>query len=157
MCCDTNLLYVNASRKNIMTRVGSYTALRMPSTANSRISEMAVVGQTLCCILLDICFYFKTYWSVLLFISTYSFVGWNEICNSKIGPINISRILFAVEPDQRKSSTDYLVPNGEFIKILTFNEKTEKKRHLALTFQSWKMPLDHTELHPTLAKRLHID
>ena len=48
----------------------------------------------------------------LLFISTYSFIWWNEICSSKIGLISISRILFAVESDQRKSnlsSTDHLV------------------------------------------------
>ena len=61
---------------------------------------MSVVGQPFCFefILVDICLHFKTYWSVLLFHSTYSFIWWNEICSSKIGPINISQILFAVEP-----------------------------------------------------------
>ena len=48
---------------------------------------------------------------------------WNEICSSKIGPMNIWRILFAVElgQSQRKSnlsSTDHLVLDVEFLKIL---------------------------------------
>ena len=50
---------------------------------------------------------------------------WNEICNSKIGPINIWQTLFAVElglgQSQRKSnlnSTDNLVLDVEFLKIL---------------------------------------
>ena len=68
---------------------------------------MAVVGQLFCFILVDICLYFKIYWSVLLFNSPYSFIWWNEICSSKIESIDISRILFAVESDQEKSSTDH--------------------------------------------------
>ena len=48
---------------------------------------------------------------------------WNEICSSKIGPINIWRILFAVELGQSQmksnlSSTDQLVLDVEFLKIL---------------------------------------
>ena len=75
---------------------GSYTVMRMPSTTNSSQSEIAIVGQPqplICCInLVDIFSYYKTYWRVLVFISTYSFILWNEIFRSKIGPINISRI-----------------------------------------------------------------
>ena len=52
-----------------------------------------------------------------------SFMWWNEIFNGKIGPINIWRILFAVElvQSQRKSnlsSNDNLVLDVEFLKIL---------------------------------------
>ena len=58
-----------------------------------------------------------------MFISTYNFMWWNEICSSKIEPINIWRILFAVElgQSQRKSnlsSTDNLELDVEFLKIL---------------------------------------
>ena len=47
----------------------------------------------------------------------------NEIYSSKVGPINIWRILLAVElgQSQRKSdlsSTDHLVLDVEFLKIL---------------------------------------
>ena len=35
--------------------------------------------------------------------------------------------LFAVEPDQRNSSTDHLVPDVEFLEILTFGDRTAKK------------------------------
>ena len=63
---------------------------------------------------------------------TYSVMWWNEICSSKIGPINIWRILFAVElgQSQRKSnssSTDHLVLDVEFLRILNqFSDKTRK-------------------------------
>ena len=48
---------------------------------------------------------------------------WNEICSSKIGPINIWRILFAVEigQSQMKSnlfSTDNLELDVKFLKIV---------------------------------------
>ena len=51
---------------------------------------------------------------------------WNEICSSKIGPINIWRILFPVELGQSEgksnlSSTDNLVLDVEFLKILYIN------------------------------------
>ena len=72
---------------------------------------MAVVGQPFCFILVDIRLYFKKYWSVLLFNSTCSFIWWNEICSSKTGPIDISRILFAFEPyplgAQQRISKDF--------------------------------------------------
>ena len=50
-----------------------------------------------------------------------------------IRPINMARILFAVEPDQRKSSTYHLVTksvtvsNGELLKILIFSDRSEKE------------------------------
>ena len=55
-------------------------------------------------------------------ISTCSFMWWNEICSSKFEPINIWRILFAVELglSHRKSSTDNLVLDVEFLKILNY-------------------------------------
>ena len=48
---------------------------------------------------------------------------WNEICSSKIGPINIWRILFAVQLGQSQmksnlSATDNLVLDVEFLKIV---------------------------------------
>ena len=48
---------------------------------------------------------------------------WNEICSSKIGPMNIWRILFAVGLGQSQmksnlSSTDHLVLDVEFVRIL---------------------------------------
>ena len=47
---------------------------------------------------------------------------WNEICSSKIGPINIWRILFTVEiglqMKSNLSSTDNLVLDVEFLKIV---------------------------------------
>ena len=36
-------------------------------------------------------------------------------------------ILFVVEPDKRNSLTDHLVPNGEFLEILTFSDRSGKK------------------------------
>ena len=57
---------------------------------------------------------------------------WNEIYSSKIRPMNIWRILFAVElgQSQRKSnlsSTDNLVVDVEFLKILNqFSDRTRK-------------------------------
>ena len=39
----------------------------------------------------------------------------------------VTFILFTVEPDKRNSSTDCLVPNGEFLEILTFSHRTGKK------------------------------
>ena len=36
---------------------------------------------------------------------------------------------------------DY-VSNGEFLKILVFSDRTEK-RNLVLVFQSWKITMDH--------------
>ena len=55
--------------------------------------------------------------------------------------------MFVVEPDQRKSSAalgdyDYDVSNGDFLKILIFSDRTEK-RNLVLVFQSWKITMDH--------------
>ena len=64
-------------------------------------------------------------------------------------------ILFTVEPDKRNSLTDHLVPNGEFLQILTFSDRTGKKT-LVFVFQSWKMMLDHITLHLKFVKRLHI-
>ena len=74
---------------------------------------------------------YKTYWRALLFISTFRLIWWNEICSSKIRPINISRILFAVESDQRKSDSSLidhlvLVLNREFFKILIFSDRTKE-------------------------------
>ena len=34
------------------------------------------------------------------------------------------------------------VSNGEFLKILVFSDRTEK-RNLVLVFQSWKITMDH--------------
>ena len=47
---------------------------------------------------------------------------WNEICRGKFEPINIWRILFAVELglSHRKSSTDNLVLDVDFLKILNY-------------------------------------
>ena len=96
---------------------GPSNAMCMPSTTNSRILEMAIVCQPLIC-----CISFRGQLPMLqdklkslLFISAYSFIWWNEI-----GPTNISRNLFAVEPDQRKSNlslTDHsvLVLNRKFL------------------------------------------
>ena len=66
-----------------------YTAMRMPSTTNPTISETAIVGQ-LHASAFDLLHWFwwtllmlrdyKTYWRVFLFISTYSFIWWNQIC-----------------------------------------------------------------------------
>ena len=67
--------------------------------------------------------------------------------------------MFAVEPDQRKSSTYYLVTesmylisSGEFLKILIFSERTEEKK------LSWKMTLGHYSYLIVLQvfQRLHI-
>ena len=77
---------------------GSCTTIRMPSTTSSRISEMAIVGQPqplICCINFSghllMSRDYKKCWTVLLCISTYSFIWWNDICSSKIGPTHISR------------------------------------------------------------------
>ena len=92
---------------------------------------MAFVGQPFCRILVDICLYFKTYWSILLFISTYSFIWRNEICSSKkIGMISISRILFAIKPDERKTWIGHLVPDEELQKNLIFSGKKRKKKNI---------------------------
>ena len=40
-------------------------------------------------ILVDSCSYYKTYWRLLWFISTYCFIWWNDICSSNIELINI--------------------------------------------------------------------
>ena len=54
--------------------------------------------------------------------------------------------MFAVELDQRKlplTLGDYdHVSNGEFLRILVFSDRTEK-RNLVLVFQSWKITMDH--------------
>ena len=78
---------------------------------------------------------------MLFIISTYSFMWWNEICITKIGPINIWRILFSVElgQSQRKSnlsSTDHLVINLEFLKIL--NSVTKPERTFSFCISEWE-------------------
>ena len=40
---------------------------------------------------------------------------------------NISLILFADVPNQRKPLTNHLAPNGEFLEILILSDRTEKK------------------------------
>ena len=70
---------------------------------------------------------------------------WNEICSSRIRPINISRIcsqLSQIRGNFHLPLSDYdYVSNGEFLKNLVFSDRTEKS-NLVLVFQSWKMTMD---------------
>ena len=57
---------------------------------------------------------------------------WNEICSSRIRPINIARVCSQLSQIRgnfhlplRLSDYDY-VSNGEFLKILVFSDRTEK-------------------------------
>ena len=60
---------------------------------------VVVVGQPFC---FNFSGHFLTFQDIvehLMLNSTNTFTWWNEICSSKIGSIDISRILFAAEPD----------------------------------------------------------
>ena len=86
----------------------------MPSTTDSMISEMAVVGEQFCFILSGYLLTFQDILECLFNCLSVCIVssGGIKICSRKVGKI-ISLILFAVVPDHRKSLIDPLVPDEQ--------------------------------------------
>ena len=94
--------------------VGSYTALRMPTTTRSEVKKWRSEA-ILLINLLVFSGYFRIFLDTQERFTVYKFTWWNEICSIKIRTINITRILFAVDLDQRKFSTYHLVTKSMYL------------------------------------------
>ena len=81
--------------------VVSYTALRMPTTTSSGIQN----GGRRPDFLVQFSCHLRIFQDIQEHFTVCKFTWWNEICSIKIRPINIARILFAVDLDQREPST----------------------------------------------------
>ena len=84
---------------------------------------MAVGGQTFWCHLVVICLYFKTYSSVLLFVSPSSLAGGMRTSQEFYSELSqIEEIFHLPFGDYAYAS------NGEVLKILVFSDRTERRK-----------------------------